>query len=152
MARYQVPQFIDVEDKLFGAFTLKQFIYVGGGAGLGFLCIHFIPFFFVAIFPALIFVALGIALAFYKYNTKPFIDLIDSALAYASRPRLYVWHQKEKQGDDRTEISLENYRPTSSRPSGEVATVKGSRLGDLSWTIDVKKDDAVESQKGEIGT
>ncbi len=32
--RFEVPQFIDVEDKIFGPFTFKQFLYLAGGAGL----------------------------------------------------------------------------------------------------------------------
>ena len=31
---FSVPQFIDVEDKIIGPLTLKQFIYLAGGAGL----------------------------------------------------------------------------------------------------------------------
>jgi len=31
--RFEVPQFIEVEDKIFGPFTWKQFIYLMGGEG-----------------------------------------------------------------------------------------------------------------------
>jgi hypothetical protein len=40
--RYQVPQFIDVEDKVIGPLTIKQFIYLAGGAGMCFVIFHFI--------------------------------------------------------------------------------------------------------------
>ena len=32
--QFKVPQFIDVEDKLFGPVTFKEFVYLAGGAGL----------------------------------------------------------------------------------------------------------------------
>jgi hypothetical protein len=41
--RFQVPQFIEVEDKIFGPLTVKQFIYLAGGAGLVFILYHFLP-------------------------------------------------------------------------------------------------------------
>ena len=41
--QFQVPQFLDVEDKIIGPFTIKQFLYLAGGVGLGYLCIRFVP-------------------------------------------------------------------------------------------------------------
>ena len=32
--RFEVPQFIEIEDKIFGPFTWKQFVYLAGGVGL----------------------------------------------------------------------------------------------------------------------
>ena len=34
--QFQVPQFLDVEDKIVGPFTIKQFIYLAGGVGMGY--------------------------------------------------------------------------------------------------------------------
>ncbi|TSC80302.1 MAG: hypothetical protein G01um101429_152 [Parcubacteria group bacterium Gr01-1014_29] len=33
MQQFQVPQFIEVEDKIFGPLTTKQFFYLLGGGG-----------------------------------------------------------------------------------------------------------------------
>ena len=38
--QFQVPQFIETEDKIVGPFTLRQFIYVAG-AGLGSVILYF---------------------------------------------------------------------------------------------------------------
>ena len=43
--RYQVPQFIEVEDRIFGPFTFRQFIYLAGGAGLCFIAYRSLPIF-----------------------------------------------------------------------------------------------------------
>ena len=40
--RFQVPQFIEIEDKIFGPLTIKQFIYIAGGAGLCFILFRFL--------------------------------------------------------------------------------------------------------------
>ena len=39
--RFQVPQFIEIEDKIIGPLTIKQFIYIAGGAGMCFVIIRF---------------------------------------------------------------------------------------------------------------
>ena len=35
--QFKVPQFLDIEDKIFGPFTFKEFVYLAGGAGLCFV-------------------------------------------------------------------------------------------------------------------
>ena len=40
---YQVPQFIEVEDKLVGPLTFKQFVYLAGGAGICVILFVFLP-------------------------------------------------------------------------------------------------------------
>ena len=70
--RFQVPQFIDIEDKIFGPLTIKQFIYIAGGAGLSFILFRFLPL-ILTIPLALIVIGMSIALAFYQINNKPLI-------------------------------------------------------------------------------
>src|ERR1700690_2166675 len=91
---YQVPQFIEVEDKIIGPLTLKQFIYVAGAAGL---CI---VFFYnlnivLAIVLALPVVGLAVALAFYKINGKPFIEVLEAGFNYYVGAKLFLWKHKE---------------------------------------------------------
>jgi hypothetical protein len=56
MKQFHVPQFIEVEDKIFGPLTLKQFLYVIGGAGIVFIMYaflrNFLPFFLILLFAA----------------------------------------------------------------------------------------------------
>ena len=35
--QFQVPQFIETEDKIIGPFSIKQFIYVGAAIGISFM-------------------------------------------------------------------------------------------------------------------
>ena len=87
---FQVPQFIEIEDKIFGPLTFKQFIYIAGSAGLAFICYAFLPL-FIAFIPILIIVAFGLALAFYQVNERPFIFTIESFLRYLFASKLYIW-------------------------------------------------------------
>ena len=93
--RYQVPQFIDVEDKVVGPLTIKQFIYIAGGAGMAFVIYKYIPL-IVAIIPIAIVIPLSLALAFYKINNKPFIDFVESAFTFYTKQNLYIWKKEQK--------------------------------------------------------
>jgi hypothetical protein len=88
--RFEVPQFIDIEDKIFGPFTLKQFIYLAGGFGLGYASYKIAPFPLSWIL-IVAFIGFGCMLAFYKVNNRPFIEVVQSFLTYRLKNRLYIW-------------------------------------------------------------
>ncbi len=88
--RFEVPQFIDVEDKIFGSLTFKQFIYLAGGAALAYVSYKLIPFPFYLVF-IIAFVGLGLLLAFYTLNNRTFIELAQSFLTYQIKGKLYIW-------------------------------------------------------------
>src|SRR3989338_3959861 len=94
MAQYQVPQFIEVEDKIFGPLTLKQFIYLAGGGGLCLMFFTLFPLWLMLILavPVLTFSA---ALAFYTINGRPFIVALEHAVSYFFGSKLYLWKQHE---------------------------------------------------------
>lgn len=100
--RFEVPQFIDVEDKIFGPFTWKQFVYLAGGAGMIFILFITLPFILFLVFatPIGIFVA---GLAFYQVNNRPFIFLIEAITTYFTRSRLYLWKKEPKVSPTRVE-------------------------------------------------
>lgn len=92
--QFEVPQFIEIEDKIFGPLTWRQFVYVGGGGLMAVVLFLIAPFF--------IFVLLGIplgllafALAFYPINNRPFLDFLEAMWIFASRKRVYHWQQKQ---------------------------------------------------------
>ncbi len=126
--RFAVPQFIDVEDKLFGPLTFKQFVYIVGGVGLIFVAWKALPTFFALLLIVPI-GALTWALAFYKVNNKPFIDVLQSAFNYFLRDKLYIWRKesKKKKEEEKKENKTPQYIPT----------MTGSRLHDISWGLDV---------------
>lgn len=143
--QFQVPQFLDVEDKIIGPFTMKQFLYIGGGAGMAYMSWRFVSFLGLGYILALGCLALGGALAFYKFNNKPFAYLIESAFNYSKSSRLYIWRKKEK-GAISTELDLSNFQPTKHTGMLPVANASTSKLSDLTWAIDVQSD-TIETQK-----
>lgn len=91
--RFEVPQFIEIEDKIFGPFTWKQFVYLTGGIGLGVVIFFTMPF--------IIFVLIGvpigglaILLAFYPVNNRPFSNFLESMVHFYRSSRVYHWRKK----------------------------------------------------------
>jgi len=92
--QFQVPQFIDIEDKIIGPLTLKQFLYMAGGLMvLAFLWLYLELGLFIIV--AVPIVLLSLALAFYKINGRPFIYFLGALATYLTKPRLYLW-KKDK--------------------------------------------------------
>jgi len=89
---FNVPQFIDVEDKVAGPFTAKQLLWMFGmGAMLLVLWNVFEKSaFFVSAIPVII---IFIALAFYRPYNQPLIRFIFSALLFLFKPKVYVWRR-----------------------------------------------------------
>jgi len=92
---FQTPQFIEVEDKIFGPLTLKQFLYLLGGGAVIFLLYTFLPFFLFVLFVIPV-GALSVALAFYKMHGQPFIKTVEKTIRYITGPKIYVWKKTEK--------------------------------------------------------
>lgn len=135
---YQVPQFIEVEDKIIGPLTLKQFIYIAGAAGL---CIVFFAYLqiILAIFLSLPVVALAVALAFYRLNGKPFIQVLEAGFNYYVGAKLFLWkHQEPTAGEMSSAAAAAAAAETAARvPRGTPKLTRG-RLSELAWSLDVK--------------
>ena len=130
--QYQVPQFIEVEDKIFGPLTFKQFIYLLAGGGL---CLMFYTLFpiYVALFLAMPVVALAFALAFYEVNGRPFIVAIEHGFYYAVSKKLYLWKQRPPETKAPVDASL-----TPALVTGNIPKLTQSKLKDLSWSLNIK--------------
>ncbi|MDP2696220.1 MAG: PrgI family protein [bacterium] len=94
MAQYQVPQFIEAEDKIVGPLTLKQFLYIGAGAAVIFLTFFILKFFLWLILASVVAI-LSLAMAFVKYNGRPLPKIMVSAFQYFWSPRMYTWQRED---------------------------------------------------------
>lgn len=93
--QFQVPQFIETEDKIIGPLTLKQFLYLAlaGGACFG---LYFILDTWLWLIVSIIVAVIAAALAFIKVNGRPLPIIAFAALQYYWKPRFYLWkHQIE---------------------------------------------------------
>ena len=132
--QFKVPQFIDVEDKLFGPFTFRQFVYLAGGAGIIFVIYKALPL-WIGIFLILPVAILAFLLVFYKINEKPFIFYLQAGVDYLISSKLYIWKQRlvkpesKGRGADTSSIPLVSVIPMTTT----------DKLKDLSWSLDVQE-------------
>ena len=131
--QFKVPQFIDIEDKLFGPFTFQQFAYIVGGAGIIFVLYKLLPL-WIGIFLILPVAALTVLLVFYKVNEKPFIFYLQAGLNYFVSSKLYIWKQRLAKPDANKDKE-EEATPLVS----VVPMTSASKLKDLSWSLDVQQ-------------
>ena len=76
------------------------------------------------------------ALAFYKVNDKPFINMVEAFVKYTLTNKLYIWKKEEKQvvrsmkqgeGDDIEQVY--------------VPKLSDSKLKELTWSLDIKENE-----------
>jgi hypothetical protein len=130
--RFQVPQFIEIEDKIFGPLTFKQFIYIAGAIGLSVIIFTFLPRFLAILVSVPVWV-FGAALAFYKLNSRPFINVVEDFFRYSVSSKLYIWKKEDKKPVARI--------AAQKKPVEQVYVPKlsESKLRDLSWSLDIKE-------------
>ncbi|MFA5359850.1 MAG: PrgI family protein [Patescibacteria group bacterium] len=135
MQQFVVPQFIDVEDKIIGPITTRQFIIML----VGFLIIAI----FYKIFDFSLFVTAGLLVfaitgifAFLKINGRPFHYFVLNLFQTLRRPKLRVWYKNFM-------AALDDYGVEDSliAPVASVVAEKHfstSHLAELSLIVDTK--------------
>ncbi len=88
--QFQVPQFIESEDKIIGPLTIKQFGYLLIGGSLS-----FVTFFFLNPIPWVIFTVVTMTIfsvfTFMTVNGRPLSTVAFAAFAYYWKPKMYIW-------------------------------------------------------------
>lgn len=132
--QYQVPQFIDIEDRIIGPLTLKQFIYLAFAAALLFV-FWFLFKFYIWIIAALPITVLAFAFAFLKINDRPFIYFFLAAVFYFIKPKLYIFGEAAK------EISKKALPEPKPAPTEILESLKitRSKLKELALSLDTRK-------------
>lgn len=128
--QYQVPQFIEIEDKIFGPLTIKQFVYLAGGAGLCLIFFTLLPLYLTVVLsiPVMAFAA---ALAFYQINGRPFIVALEHAFGYFLGGKLYLWKQREA-------APIKEAATPAAPATLVVPKLSQSKLKDIAWSLNIK--------------
>ncbi|MES2416353.1 MAG: PrgI family protein [Patescibacteria group bacterium] len=134
--QFKVPQFLDIEDKIFGPFTFRQFAYLAGGGGLCFVLYRALPL-YIGFIPIAIVAGLALALSFYKVNNKPFIFVVESAFKYLFADKLYIWKRRLKEKNEKQVKDTSSEENKERIESARASRLNTSRLKDLAWSLDV---------------
>ncbi|MCD6470987.1 PrgI family protein [bacterium] len=129
--KFVVPQFIDIEPKVFGPITPRQFIILiitGGLIFASYKMFDFVLFVFVAV----ILFAIGGTFAFLKINGAPVHYFLLNLIQTKRKPNIRVWKKEE--------IIVKTLK--GKREKGKIAPVKPRpslstrRLAQISLLVD----------------
>jgi len=145
--RFQVPQFIEIEDKIFGPFTWKQFIYLVGGGGVAVVLFLISPRFgfVVAGLPVL---GLALLLGFYPVNNRPFAIYLESMLRYVFGAKLYLWRKQSdfvyKKAPTAMETSIDVAGAPEAKKTHLAPTMTKKNLSNVSRSLELSSIDKPE--------
>jgi len=131
MQQYTVPQFIDVEAKIIGPITTRQFLIL--------LVAAIACFIFYKVFDFSLFLTLSILVvifagmfAFLKVNGRPFHFFLLNMIQTLTKPSVRVWNHRvaDVQEKEKSEIKYENV--------GVNKELNQARLAELSLIVDTK--------------
>jgi PrgI family protein len=95
--QFQVPQFIETEDKVVGPLSLRQFMYIGA-AGLGSAILYFTVTSWLWLLLTIVLLGAAIGIAFIKIGGRPLGNVLLSGLGFYWRPQTYIWKSEESPG------------------------------------------------------
>lgn len=134
--QFKVPQFLEIEDKIFGPFTFREFIYLTGGAGICFGLYKGLGLLWGAI-PIILIGGFAGLLTFYRPNNKPFINMLEAGFKYYAQDRLYVWKKHIPEKKKVAEAVPTKEEEKQKILYGEEGRLNASKLRDLAWSLDV---------------
>ena len=98
MPQFVVPQFIDVEDKIFGPVTTRQFLILLIGGGIIYLSWELADLALFAVITAIV-GGLSLVLAFVKINGQAFHYFLLNIAQTARKPTLRIWRKEYTKSD-----------------------------------------------------
>ena len=135
MQQFVVPQFIDVEDKIIGPLTVRQFIIIMVVGFMVFLEFRLATFGFF-LFEGVLTAALGILFAFVKFNGMPFYLFLVNIMQTLRRPKLRVWQRTISTSDLSEAVHPATVAPIAAAALGSKPLLQQSRLQELTLQVD----------------
>ncbi|MFH0853773.1 MAG: PrgI family protein [bacterium] len=134
--QFVVPQFIDVEDKVIGPISVRQFVILLSGVGLIFFSYELIyrlnNNFWFFLFSAIILAVITIVLAFVRVNGRPFHLFLLNLIITIREPRLRIWNKQVST----SELRKKDLDITITTPDIKKKVLTKSRLAALSLVVD----------------
>ncbi len=130
--QFVVPQFIEVEDKIFGPITVRQFVIllVTGGLVFGFFKLFDFALFLLVGVPTF---AAGVILAFVRINSQPFHYFLLNLIQTWRRPKIRVWNKELGEGQLREFLTAPEAKPLPLPPQKPL--LEASKLAELSLVV-----------------
>ncbi len=136
MTQYQVPQFVELEDKIVGPLTLKQFLYLAFAGALLFV-FWFLFNFYVWLIIAIPVAAVASTFAFLKINDRPFVYFFLAFVKYFTKPKLYIFSGTAGKA---TPSSPVKEQVEAATPAPREEKITPSKLKELALKLDTGRE------------
>lgn len=138
--QFAVPQFTDVEDKLIGPLTLKQFLFLlatGGIILFFYSLLNLSVFFFLFAIPVAL---IGLGVAFGKFNGRPLYGYLGAFVGFVSRPQARIFKREEPN----VIIKIKDQKSKMKDEKQGLQEPAESRLKKLAYLLDQKTQEEKE--------
>lgn len=133
MQQFTVPQYIDVEDKIIGPITARQFIIFLIAAILMAISYKIFDFTLFLTFSIIVFI-IAVVFGFVKVNGRPFHFFLLNLIQTWRRPNIRIWNNRLAELIDAEKIPTLKFDSTKS--SKEY--YQKSKLAELSLVVDTE--------------
>ncbi len=134
--QFPVPQFTEVEDKIIGSLTVKQFGVIFGGGVLIFLAFTLTKSVVVLIFAAVIFGLPTLGLAFARLNGRPMYNMIGNFVGFLTSAKVLVFHKEGSLVSDRERKDKTPPVAAAPNPDGTKAVSPKQRLREVNKMLE----------------
>lgn len=134
--QFQIPQFTEIEDKVIGPLTIKQFLYLLVAAFVLYILFKILNF-FVFIILAIPIAAIALALAFVRVNQQPLASALKNFLGFVKKPDFYIWKKPEPQKTKEEKPLPEIIKKEPINKKDQL--VRREKLQEIGWKIEVEK-------------
>lgn len=137
MRQFVVPQFIDVEDRIIGPITVRQFVMLMVAGAIEFSLYRFTDFYTFLIIGVPV-AAVVVVVAFVPVNGRPIHFFLLNIVETLKRPRLRIWDKSPDVSYVRALLKQER----EARQAGaketfvQKAPIQKSRLAEVSLIVD----------------
>jgi len=132
MQQFTVPQFIDVEDKILGPITTRQFVIILSGSLILFIIFKFFSLLYLLTVGGFVFINM-ILFAFFKVAGRPFHFFVLNFIQTLMKPSLRIW-----QNLSRSVVQHEVMEHKIETKRVKKRQYNSSRLAELSLIVDTQ--------------
>lgn len=135
--RFTVPQFIEMETKIIGPLTFRQFIYIGIAGAASFILYLYLGEnnFFLFLIIAIGLMLTALALAFFQVGGRSLSVIFKNSLMFFVSPKIYLWKRKTLPPKI---VKKKSEKPSLEATEAHAPKVSESRLKKLSTQIETK--------------
>lgn len=131
--QFVVPQFLDVESKIIGPVTARQFLILLAVLLLEFIIYRVFLNFLVVLGLGVPVLVIGVVFAFFKVNGQPFHFIALNMVQTLRKPALRIWDKTLSDADLR--VFLKKPDVTVVAPTARKAPLERSRLNELTLVV-----------------